>query len=204
MSAPRGFAAWVDDANQLLASPGDSERLRNWQGRDSIWFCTIGNAADARPLLDAFTNYLDRVDGAARLLALRADGAAPDAAERFLALAQAARAAAHVELLRETDPSLRKAAYLSADALLLYSDHPRAAIEAMAIGVPIVCTRTAAAHDLIGDAGLLWEEPTPDLFAASVAYLRDHAQLRALLRARGFARWSRLARSMGRATTEAT
>jgi glycosyltransferase involved in cell wall biosynthesis len=204
MSPPAGVAAWVDEANQLLASPGDSERLRSWQGRDSIWFCTIGNALDTRPLLDAFASYLDRVDGAARLLVILANGATPDAAERVLALARAARAAGHVELLRKTDRSLRKAAFLSADALVLLSDNPHAAIEAMAIGVPIVCTRTAAAQDLIGDAGLLWEAPTPDLFAASVAYLRDHAELRALLRARGLARWSRLARSIDRETAEAT
>ena len=58
----------------------------------------------------------------------------------------------------------------------------------MALGTPIVGYGAGAVAWTSGDAGLIWDDLDPYLFAASVARLREDGGLRQLLRERGFAR----------------
>ena len=56
--------------------------------------------------------------------------------------------------------------------------------EAMALSVPVVARDAGALAETLGDAGLVWHEDDPRLYAASVARLRRDAQARAALHRR--------------------
>lgn len=106
-----------------------------------------------------------------------------------------------VQLGYVTDEALRDL-YHSAAALAFptrYEGFGLPALEAMACGLPVLCSNTASLPEVVGDSALLVEEPTPGSFAdALVRVLTDEA-LAAGLRERGLARaatftWERAAR----------
>ncbi|HEY0178297.1 MAG TPA: glycosyltransferase [Dokdonella sp.] len=85
-----------------------------------------------------------------------------------------------------------RAAYASADALVVLSAHEGFCVplvEAMALGLPVVACDAGAIAWTLGDAGIVWPERDPHLFAATVARLRADAELRDALAARGRARY---------------
>ncbi len=65
---------------------------------------------------------------------------------------------------------------------------PRATVEAMASGVPVVGSDSGAIPGVIADAGLIVPEGDPDALAAALQLLRSNPELRADLGARGRAR----------------
>jgi len=159
----------------------DENLLRRWQSASTIWLASLPGAAAARQLHEAFALYLDRCDGAARLIVL-ADAPPADIALLRAAVAKA-RIDAHVELLVAQPPATVKAALLSADALLASTGDPLVEA-AMAVGTPIVAFGASGGFE----AALSWSDDDPALLAASVEHLRGDAGLRAQLRSRGFAR----------------
>jgi glycosyltransferase involved in cell wall biosynthesis len=65
---------------------------------------------------------------------------------------------------------------------------PRATVEAMASGVPVVGSDSGAIPDVIADAGLIVPEGDVDALATALHLLRTNPELRADLGARGRAR----------------
>ena len=75
----------------------------------------------------------------------------------------------------------------------------RVAIEAMAVGVPVIGARSGAIPEVLGDAGLVFDENSVDDLIRQITFLRDHPEERRRLRRAGQARsreyftWSRFA-----------
>jgi glycosyltransferase involved in cell wall biosynthesis len=81
-------------------------------------------------------------------------------------------------------------AYHAVDVTLVASRQeggPKAALESMATGVPVVTTRVGQAQELVADGenGLLTEVEDVEALAAAVSRVQDDAALRARLRAAG-------------------
>lgn len=78
-----------------------------------------------------------------------------------------------------------KAAYLSSHVFMLLSEHEGFCVplvESMAIGTPIVARATSAVPETLADAGIVWEDADPWLFAASAARIFNDGELRSELR----------------------
>ena len=67
----------------------------------------------------------------------------------------------------------------------LYESFGRAAMEALACGVPVVATRTGNLPYLIGDAGMLVESASPQALYEGLLKLYEHPELRCEYRLRG-------------------
>lgn len=81
--------------------------------------------------------------------------------------------------------------YRAADVYLCLSDHEGfnvPAIEAMAMGVPVIAYAAAALPETVGDGGLLLDTKDPFVVAAAVSRVFDDAELRARMVAAGHAR----------------
>lgn len=177
-------------AARLLTTRSDLGALDRWRGPASIWLtATTSVAEDTQAVLDAFLLYCERVDEGARMLAV--SGMEPSGAGAEYLLEAAARAGLGAQVEIVGDEAARKAAFLSADALVLFADDARAELDALAIGTPIVLGGPLDERICTADACLAWIDPTAALVAASVATLRVDPGLRELLRERGFALWHR-------------
>jgi glycosyltransferase involved in cell wall biosynthesis len=146
-----------------------------------------------RFLIDAFAAYAEHYSAHSRLILLGKED--PSLAEYGLQLREQARRLGvedRVVLIdRATDAELR-AWYASAAALVVTSEHEGfcvPAIEAMALGVPVVAWGTTAVTDTVGDAGLVWDDPEPFLLAQSIDTVVRDADVRALLTRRGLRRY---------------
>jgi glycosyltransferase involved in cell wall biosynthesis len=195
--ARAGLLPVFDDAGRIVAVAADTDRLRDWQRRDSTWLAVAPLAeAASRWLFEAFAMYLARCDASTRLLVVAPHDPARDTSADVVALREDAErigASAHVEILADANDATLKAAYLSADTLIAAADTTQArgaAIQAMVLGVPVTGARTIDLASITGDAALLWGDATPALFAATVERLRGDASLRDVLRERGFARFA--------------
>ncbi|UXI67964.1 glycosyltransferase [Tahibacter amnicola] len=146
-------------------------------------------------LLDAFACYRREYDADARLLIVGKQDRRLAAYTRHLfSHTQALGISSHVHFLDNIDDARLKACWLVADALLMMSEHEGFCVplvEAMAFGVPVVARATSAIPDTLGDAGLLWQESDPRLYAASLARLFKDKDVHAMLRRHGRTRFRR-------------
>lgn len=172
--------------DHLAAIAANEALLVRWQSPGANWVAALpGEPALQRLLLEAFELYLDRCDGAARLIVLARD-VAPAALDAFHHALAGCGFAAHVECPVDANDADTKSALLVADALLLLAAHDDLVRAASVLGTPVV---TLAADAAAAAAGLAWNAPDPRLLAATVVRLREDAALRVQLRGRGFA-WS--------------
>jgi glycosyltransferase involved in cell wall biosynthesis len=110
----------------------------------------------------------------------------------------------NVRLEGRMDPAGLAAAYRRATALLMPSSHegmPLVLLEALAAGVPVVCSRIPELVEVGGDAVLTVDPVTPRTLAAAVRDLLADDPRRALLSAKARERsagydWSAVARSV--------
>ena len=167
---------------RLLDLPGDTDLLDRYNdGRRNILM--LGRVAPNKghlALIDAFACYRREYDREARLLIVgKQDKRLAAYTRRLFAHVAALDVASQVHFLDNVDDARLKSCWLSADALLMLSEHEGFCVplvEAMAFGVPIVARATSAIPDTLGDAGLLWHETDPRYYAASLARLfRDEA-----------------------------
>jgi glycosyltransferase involved in cell wall biosynthesis len=97
-----------------------------------------------------------------------------------------------VEFLGKISDAQLKACYQRAQILATTSLHEGfcvPVVEAMAIGVPVIAYAAGAVAETVGDAGLVWETPDPELLGVSMRRVLHDAQLRTALVARGEARF---------------
>lgn len=170
----------------LAETAADPDRIDRWAGACN-WL-SVGRIAPNKGhllLLDAFAGYVRDVEPDARLLLA---GKRDRRLHRYSRMLEARCAALgiteHVHFLDSVDEATLKAAYVVADALVVTSEHEGFCVppvEAMALGVPVVARAATALPSTVGDAGLLWDEPDPRLYAASVARLRRDPAARRML-----------------------
>jgi glycosyltransferase involved in cell wall biosynthesis len=143
-------------------------------------------------LLDAWTLLVKRVPN---LPKLRLAGAAPPEAGTWLARLQVPPLAGRVEYVGYIPDVSRREVYTGARLLVLPSWHEGfglPALEAMALGVPVVVSNRGALPEVVGDAGLLLSpDDARGLAAAIESVLRDPLKAsamsaRGLVQAAGF------------------
>jgi glycosyltransferase involved in cell wall biosynthesis len=181
--------------DRLVHAHADLALLDRYKDGAATWL-SVGRIAPNKGhlnLIDAFAAYrIAYDDPSARLLIVgRADPRLAKYTAEVRALVAQRGLDESVHFLSDVDDGALKAAYLVADALVTLSEHEGFCvpiIEAMALGTPIVGYVGGAVASTTGDAGLIWNDTDPYLYAASVARLRKDASLRHLLRERGFAR----------------
>lgn len=86
-----------------------------------------------------------------------------------------------------------KAYYLIADIFSMTSEHEGFCVplvEAMRMKIPVVALGAAAIPFTLGCAGIVWEEPSPPLFAASIDCLARNEDARVALGALGWERYA--------------
>jgi len=116
-------------------------------------------------------------------------------------LAEAQRSGWVVRLGYVPDEALRRL-YCGASALAFptrYEGFGLPALEAMACGLPVVCSKVASLPEVVGDAAILVEDPSADAFADSLKRVLADEALAADLRRRGLDRaagftWEKAAR----------
>jgi glycosyltransferase involved in cell wall biosynthesis len=150
-------------------------------------------------LLDAFAVYHHHYDPSSRLLLVGKED------ERLSIYANSLRMRAQeldihtaVVFLGEVSDRTLKTFYLVADVFMMTSEHEGFCVpivEAMAMKVPVVAYGSSAVPGTVGKAGIVWDEPDPDLLAGSlkrvVADERTHTALAHMGRKRFDSRFSR-------------
>jgi glycosyltransferase involved in cell wall biosynthesis len=144
-------------------------------------------------LFDAFACYRREYAPQARLLVVgKHDRRLARYSRHLRERCAALDISAHVHFLDNIDDARLKSCWLVADALLMLSEHEGFCVplvEAMALGVPVVARARSAIGQTLGDAGLLWQESDPRLYAASLARLLRDADAAEALRLAGRARY---------------
>lgn len=74
-------------------------------------------------------------------------------------------------------------------------------LEAMACGVPVVCSNAASLPEVVGDAAWLVPPDAPEMLAAAIYQILENEQLQAVMRSKGMARakiftWEETARQV--------
>lgn len=149
-------------------------------------FLMVGRVAPNKghlELIDAFDAYVQGYSGAARLIVV---GKSDPRLDRYTgAIRQRIDEYGlgdRVLWIESASEAQLKAAYLASHAFMTHSRHEGFCvplIEAMALGTPIVAHASSAIPETLGDAGLLWSEDDPWLYASSAARLFADDALRA-------------------------
>ena len=182
---------------RLLDQPADSALLDRYDdGRRNVLM--LGRVAPNKghaALFDAFGCYRAHYAGDARLLVVgKHDRRLARYSRHLRDRCAALGIAENVHFLDNIDDARLKSCWLVADALLMLSEHEGFCVplvEAMALGVPVVARDRGAIGETLGDAGLLWQESDPRLYAASLARLTRDTTAAETLRLAGRARYRR-------------
>jgi glycosyltransferase involved in cell wall biosynthesis len=184
-----------NDLENLLHISADPEVLRDYgDGRTNLLF--VGRRAPNkghRFLLDAFAVYHHRYNPNSRLVLI---GRSEPRQEKYT---QSLRQQVwrlglhgHVVFVDGVSDAELKAYYQRASVFVLASEHEGFCVplvEAMALQVPIVAYASTAVPHTLGDAGLVWDEPDPFLFAQSIATVMRDECVRRQLTERGRRRY---------------
>lgn len=159
-------------------------------------FLMVGRVApnkDHLALVDVFDAYVQGYSDEARLIFLgKIDPRLQRYTDAITERIDACGLADRVMWINAASEAQLKAAYLSSHVFLLMSRHEGFCvplIESMAVGTPIIAHASTAVPQTLGDAGILWEERDPWLYAASAARLFADDVLRADLLARARRRY---------------
>ncbi len=174
---------------------GDFERARD--GRET----TRARLGWVSPVLlhVGHTDFYKNLEGCLDVLArLRKGGieaqfvhVGPPLRPRQRALAEHLGVARHVQDMGQVSFEILRAAYGAADVLLFpswYEGFGWPALEAMASGLPVVCSNAGALPELVGDAARMAEPEDIDGLADAVGEVLADSRLAADLRARGVRR----------------
>lgn len=179
-------------AEKLLSVSPDSHAVAGLDDWNRLILC-VGRVAPNKNLLlaiDAFAEYRRRFDLHARLVL--AGESFPGYEEEVLERIRRHRLREHVLLTGKITLGQLKALYLTADALLVTSEHEGFCVplvEAMTFRVPIVAVREAAIPDTAGDAAI-YADGTPSALAEALDRLIQDHSLRETQMALGFDRYT--------------
>ena len=186
-----GLPGWI-------GAPAAAPRAR---GRYVLFVGTLEPRKNIGALLDAWVLLLKEVPDLPRL---RLAGPAPAEAATWLARLQVPPLHGHVEYVGYVDNRDRRALYEGARALVLPSFHEGfglPALEAMALGVPVIASTAGALPEVVGDAGLLVHPDDVRGLAAAIRAVLESPARAADLSSRGLARaatftWESAARAL--------
>jgi glycosyltransferase involved in cell wall biosynthesis len=181
----------------FVCPPGSPD----WQPRTAeppdgyvLFFGTLEPRKNLGALLDAY-ELLIRADGARGLQPsvppLVVAGKPTDFSDEWIARMRRPPLDAFVEYRGYVDPSRKRELYAGAKMLVMPSleeGFGMPAVEAMALGVPVVVARRGALPEVVGDAGPLVDPDSPDEIARAIERLAHDAAFRSACRARGLAR----------------
>ena len=174
--------------DRLDALQSDPEILRLLDdGQTNLLF--VGRRAPNkghRFLIDAFAAYHEHYDSNSRLLLVgKEDRNLIGYSNRLREQASRLGVLDRVLFIDAVTESELRGYYQTASAFVLASEHEGfcvPAVEAMALGVPVVAYGSTAVPATLGDAGVVWPEPDPFLLAQSLAaVVRDGSTRRALV-----------------------
>ena len=147
-------------------------------------------------LIDAFAVYHDNYNSASRLLIVGKEDA------RLRAYTEALRQQTQrlglgkaVIFTGEVSEAALKAYYLVADVFMLTSEHEGFCVplvEAMAMKLPIVAYGVSAVPATVDRAGLVWQEPDPELLAESLHCVIEDESMAVAFGAMGWRRYHQL------------
>jgi glycosyltransferase involved in cell wall biosynthesis len=159
---------------------------------------TLSTRKNVGGLLDAWSVVVGRRPDAPRL---RLSGLALPDATPWLNRIRSPPLSGRVEYTGYVPDDRRRALFEGASLLVLPSWHEGfglPALEAMALGVPVVASTAGALPEVVGDAGLLVDPASPEAIADGIVRLLDHPGLAAELARAGEQRaatyeWARTA-----------
>lgn len=144
-------------------------------------------------LLHAFHTYRSRLDDCGRLILVgKKDRALHKYNRELQSILRDTGEGAAVNFIHDADDPMLKAAYLSARALVVMSEHEGFSLpvlEAMALGVPVIALGGTAVEDTLGGCGILLDKPDPYLFAAAMERVVQDASLSAVMACEGRERY---------------
>jgi glycosyltransferase involved in cell wall biosynthesis len=147
-------------------------------------------------LLEAFAAYYHDYNRECRLFIVGKESKSLVAYSRHLReLAMLFRINSAVIFSGEVDEGELKSYYLNADVFVTLSGHEGFCVpivESMALGVPIVAFGSSAIPETVSQAGVVWPERDPYLFAETFATLVDDEALRSNLGLAGRRRYDNL------------
>lgn len=157
---------------------------------------TVGRVAPNKGhafLIDAFATYYYGYDRKSRLLIVGKEDTRLSVYSETLR-EQVARLGLQdaVVFTGEVSDSALKAYYLVADVFMMTSAHEGFCVplvEAMAMKIPIVAYGSSAVPGTVGNAGLVWEEPDPELLAESVHVILEDESVGVALGLMGWLRY---------------
>jgi alpha-1,3-rhamnosyl/mannosyltransferase len=161
-----------------------------------LFFGTLEPRKNVGALLDAYERACGAADnGLTRLPRLVLAGAIPAAASGLVARIKQSRLAGTVELLGYVDAERRPEVYRGALALVMPSHHEgfgMPALEAMAVGVPVIAANRGALPEAVGRAGLLFDPDDPESLPNALQTVLGDSTLRDRMRELGWARAAQL------------
>jgi len=133
-------------------------------------------------LLEAFSTYFHDYNHACRLFIVGKENKSLSAYARYLReLAQLFRVSANVVFTGEVNDEELKSYYLNADLFVTLSGHEGYCVpivESMGLGVPVVAFGSSAIPETVSQAGVVWPERDPYLFAETFATLVEDESTR--------------------------
>jgi glycosyltransferase involved in cell wall biosynthesis len=145
-------------------------------------------------LLEAFSIFFHFYNSNSRLFIVGQEKQSLAAYAKYLReLATRFGVAANVVFTGHVDDEKLKSYYLKADMFVTCSDHEGFCVplvESMALGVPVVALGSSAIPETVGEAGIIWPERDPLLFAETFATLANDEMLRADLAVAGQRRYT--------------
>ncbi len=175
-----GVPAWVADAPARPAAGAD--------GRYILFVGTLEPRKNVVGLLDAYARLVARRPDTPRLVLA---GGRPPVTEAGLDARLAGPLADRLDVRGYLPPEQRLALYSQAAMLVLPSrmeGFGLPALEAMALGIPVVVSSRGALPEVVGDAGLVVDPDDAEGLADAMARVLDEPGLAAGMRARGLAR----------------
>lgn len=185
------------DANFYPRPPAEVAAVRARYGLPERYILYVGINKPHKNLPRLVEAYA-KIEGAPPLvLAGREDARYPQARVRVEALGLSERVCFPGDIVSADLPALYSGASLFVFPSL-YEGFGLPPLEAMACGVPVICSNRASLPEIVGDAALTFDPEDVEAIASAMRRVLDNASLRDNLRQRGLARaaqfsWERTA-----------